>query len=252
MDTKKIIEAYVDKEQSIQQIAAEYNTYPNKIRRKLVKAGVKMRDKSEAQKLALAKGVSVHPTEGKGHSDKTKLKISEKSAEVWANLSSKELEERKDVLRESFLSRPKKDREAMQRKAASAVSESSRNGSKVELFLLEELPKNGYNILFHKKGLVANTELEPDLAIPNLRTVIEIDGPAHFFPIWGQEALDKRIKSDNEKNGLFLAKGWHVLRIKHLCKTFTAKKQRTLLAEVIKELKKIEQLTSPQIIEVTV
>ena len=57
-------------------------------------------------------------------------------------------------------------------------------------------------IEYHKKGIVPNSNLEVDIYLPEMGAAIEIDGPSHFLPIWGEEALSKTIKSDNEKNGL--------------------------------------------------
>ena len=53
-----------DENLSTYEIAEKYDTYPNKIRRILIKNGKKPRTKSEAQKAAIATGKSVHPTEG--------------------------------------------------------------------------------------------------------------------------------------------------------------------------------------------
>ena len=140
----------------------------------------------------------------------------------------------------------------MQSKAASAISAAGRDGSKIEKFLIGELTKLGYNVLHHKKGLIANAELEPDIVVTDFKTVIEIDGPSHFFPIWGQETLNKKIAAGNEKNGLFLLNGFFILRVKHLCKTLTQKKKRDLLKEIIKSLDHIQTLQNPQIIEIEV
>lgn len=252
MDVKTIVDLYVNKNWSIGQIAEEYDTYPNKVRRILIKAGIILRDKSEAQKLALEKGTAVHPTKGKKMSAETKLKVSEKASQVWKNLTPKELEARKKVLRERWNEKTEEEVREMQSKAAAAISTAGREGSKIEKFLVNELTKIGYNVLFHKKGIIANSELEPDIVVTDVKTVIEIDGPSHFFPIWGQETLDKKIASDNEKNGLFLLNGFYILRVKHLCKTLTQKKKRDLLSEIIVNLKKISSLTTPQIIEIEV
>lgn len=252
MDIKYITKQYTEKMRSIGDIADELKTYPNKIRRILMREGITLRDKSEAQKLALENGNAVHPTKGKKMSDATKLKVSEKAAEVWKNLTPTELEARKEVLRERWSEKTEKEIKEMQSKAAAAISAAGRDGSKIELFLVSELTRLGYNVLSHKKGLILNTELEPDIVVTDYKTVIEIDGPSHFFPIWGQETLDKKIASDNEKNGLFLLNGFSILRVKHLCKTLTQKKKRDLLKAVIESLEKVNNLSVPKILEIEV
>lgn len=252
LDIQEILVEYIDKKKSICQIAEEMGTYTNAIRRKLIKHGTVLRDKSEAQELALKNGTAIHPTKGKNLTPETKLKLSESSAKVWKNLSETQLENRKAVFAEKWKNRSVDDIQNMQKKAAAAISNAGRKGSKIEHFLVAELPKYGYNILYHKKDLVLNEKLEPDLVITDLKTVIEIDGPSHFFPIWGEETLNKKIAADNEKNGLFLSNGFYILRVKHLCKTLTAKKKRDLVRDVVDSLKRIETLNTPQIIEIEV
>ena len=90
MNENKIVDMYENKNKSTYEIAKEFDTYPNKIRRILIKNGCEMKDKSAAQKNALKQGVASHPTKGKKRSEKTKLKISESQAKVWENLSEEE------------------------------------------------------------------------------------------------------------------------------------------------------------------
>lgn len=252
MEFKYLKEQYEVKRRSIGEIADEFGTYPNKVRRILLKGGVVLRDKSEAQKQALENGTALHPTKGKKMSDATKLKVSEKASDVWRNLTPQQLEARKKVLRERWGEKTEEEVKDMQSKAAAAISAAGRDGSKIEKFLVDQLTALGYNVLFHKKGIIPNTELEPDIIVTDYKTVIEIDGPSHFFPIWGQDTLDKKIASDNEKNGLFLLGGFSILRVKHLCKTLTQKKKRDLLKQVVISLEEVNNLTTPKIVEIEV
>ena len=50
MNEKEIVSQYTDNNKSTYDLANMYNTYPNKIRRILVKHGVQLKTKSEAQK----------------------------------------------------------------------------------------------------------------------------------------------------------------------------------------------------------
>ena len=70
----KIISMYEDGH-STHEIAKNLKTYPNKIRRTLIKNGIRVRNSSEAQKVALEKGTSEHPTKGKTRTEEEKLKI---------------------------------------------------------------------------------------------------------------------------------------------------------------------------------
>ena len=86
-DKKWCNKQYWTLERSIGDIAEELDTYPNKVRRALKKHGINLRDKGTAQAVALKKGRSSHPTKDKGHSEESKLKISESVAQSWENLS---------------------------------------------------------------------------------------------------------------------------------------------------------------------
>ena len=73
---KKVIKLYNEDNHSTYEIAKRMKTYPNKIRRTLIKHGYELKNKSEAQKVALEKGRSSHPTMGKTRSREEKIKIS--------------------------------------------------------------------------------------------------------------------------------------------------------------------------------
>ena len=72
---EQVIKMYNDENKSTYEIAKELNTYPNKIRRTLIKNGCQLKDKSEAQKTALAEGRSSHPTKGRKRSNKERVKM---------------------------------------------------------------------------------------------------------------------------------------------------------------------------------
>jgi len=114
------------------------------------------------------------------------------------------------------------DKYELQKKAAQAVRIAAKEGSKIEKFLLDKLTDGGYNILFHAK-IIPQNDMEVDLYLPDLKTVIEIDGPTHFFPIWGETNLQKHVKSDSKKDGLILNSGMVMIRIKYLAKKFSKK-----------------------------
>lgn len=247
-----IVDMYVNQNCSTYVIAKKYNTYPNKIRRMLIKNGVELDDKSTAQKKALVSGRSKHPTEGIKRSNDVKIKISEGVHGHWQNLTDTERELRAEKARQQWNEMSEADRKALRDAAALAVREASKNGSKMERFLLDKLTLEGYNILFHKKGLIPNNELEIDLFVPKLKVAIEIDGPAHFLPIWGksevqkQQILQKHINADARKTGLLLAMGFVVIRVKHLTKSLSEKHKRDVLDTVLEALDKISKKFPPK------
>tara|TARA_R100000315_G_C5225430_1_gene136606 strand:- start:370 stop:1149 length:780 start_codon:yes stop_codon:yes gene_type:complete len=238
-DKKWCNKQYWTLERSVGDIAQELGTYPNKVRRALKSHGIKLRDKGSAQAVALKKGRSSHPTKDKGHSEESKIKISESVAQNWENLSEEELESRRESARKQWANMSEEDRMKLREAAVPGIKKASQEGSKLEKYIRDKLTKESYVIEYHKKGIVPNANLEVDIYLPELGTAIEIDGPSHFLPIWGDEALRKTIKSDNEKNGLLRYHGIMVLRVAQKKKTLSQKAMRDTWNSIKKELEVI-------------
>lgn len=215
VDKKAIIEKlYLSENKSFEDIAKQCHTYANKVRRDAIKFKIKIRNKSEAQKNALASGKHEHPTKGKKRSEKTKSKIGYSVLDSWKNLSDVDLEQRKSRARKTWESKSEDEKQEILGLANKAVREASKNGSKLEKFLLENLITNGYKVDFHKEQTLVNTKLQIDLFLPTINTAIEVDGPSHFLPVWGEDVLTKNKRYDNKKEGLIIGKGWNLIRIK--------------------------------------
>jgi len=136
---------------------------------------------------------------------------------------------------------PASKKEEMRRMALEAVREASKIGSKTERHLNNGLTKAGYSVIFHKAGLVMGSKLEVDLFLPEIKTAIEIDGPGHFLPIWGEEKLLKQQSSDIIKQGILLDHGYVILRIRQIDKSISMTRMNKLLEVVLSELDKINK-----------
>lgn len=214
-DKKQIIEnLYIRKKLSFANIAKQYHTYANKLRRDAVKFKIKIRDKSEAQKNAIQTGSHKHPTKGTIRSEDVKNKIGQSVMKSWDNLSEKELNDRKAKSRDRWESLDNNTKENILKMANDAVRAASKTGSKLEKYLLNKLLIDGYKVDFHKEQTLLNTKLQIDLFLPEHNIAIEIDGPSHFEPVWGKDSLDKNKKYDAKKEGLILGKGLKLIRIK--------------------------------------
>jgi len=211
---KILQDLYINKKMSFADIARQYNTYANKVRRDAISLKIKIRDKSEAQKNALNTGKHKHPTKGTIRSEDTKNKIGKGVMISWDNLSESEMQERKNKAKQNWENLSKDEKQHMLKLANNAVRETSKVGSKLEKYILSNLIKNGYKVDFHKEQTLSNTKLQIDLFISSINTAIEIDGPSHFEPVWGDEALKRNISYDNKKEGLIIGKGWNLIRIK--------------------------------------
>lgn len=232
MKETEIVKLYQSGNYSTYQIAERYDTYPNKIRRILVKHGVEMKSRSQAQRSALANGRAKHPTEGSVRTKEERLKISSTVKEYWSNMSDEEYKGRCSAAKVRWFNMSEEERQRITSLAIEAVRKAGKEGSKMEKFLLEELNHLGYDTQFHKKNLIPNEKLEIDLYIPALKTIIEIDGPSHFLPIWGEEKLQKQIKSDDQKTGLVLSKGFVVLRVKNMLNFVSLASKEKLVKDV--------------------
>lgn len=211
---KVILNEYIQKKRSLADIASEFNTYANQIRRDAKKYGIAIRNKSQAQKNALNNGTHKHPTKGTQRSKATKTKIGKGLLDSWQSMSQQEKNKRKNKAKIAWESKTPEEKNNILRKANEAVRESSKTGSKLEKFLLNKLISLGMKTEFHKEQVLANTKLQIDIFLPTIATAIEVDGPSHFLPVWGDEALKKNQEYDKKKSGLILGKGLFLIRIK--------------------------------------
>lgn len=236
INEKKAVRDY-NKGKSTYQLAEEYGTYPNKIRRVLIKNGVEMRSRSDAQSNALEKGRHKHPTKGTERSEETRLKISGAMVEYFSGLSDSERQKIVDKQKKIWYNKPKAERDKFIQMGADAIRDSRNNGSKMEKMILQLLKDEGYHPVYHDNNIVPNRKLEVDISIPTKRIVIEIDGPSHFFPIWGEEKLQKQQKFDNDKNAILTKAGFEVIRIQCLIDVIPLVKEKELVETLLKVLK---------------
>lgn len=240
---KLITEMYIEKNKSFADIADAYGTYPNKVRRDATKWNIKIRDKSEAQKNAIKTGKHKHPTKGQSRSEDVKNKIGHSVLKSWENLTEDDLKQRKLSAKNRWNTKSEDDKKNILRLANMAVRETSKTGSKLEKFIFNKLIADGYRVDFHKEQVLSNTKLQIDLFLPSMNTAIEVDGPSHFLPVWGDETLKKNKTYDKKKHGLILGKGWKLIRIKQN-KDFSKSRAEIIYMELIKVLKNLDQNTN--------
>lgn len=226
--------------QSPYQIAKEYGTYPNRIRRMLQKEGMTLRSKSEAQKVALETGVSKHPTEGKTRSNEEKLKISSALGDYWDNMSDEERQKRSEISKQNWDNMSNEEHARITALGIEGIRRAAKEGSKLEKDVLAGLEKEGYSVEAHNKNLIPMEKLEIDLYIRKLNVIIEIDGPSHFLPIWGADHLQKQERYDLKKNGTLLSKGFVVIRVKAI-KDPSLSRTHTLISTIVDILKSVEE-----------
>lgn len=241
---QKVIALYNKQNQSTYEIAKELGTYPNKIRRVLIRHGYQLKDKSEAQRVALENGRSSHPTAGKKRSNAEKVAISQSLVNYWEEMSETERKRRIDQAKSNWQNMSDEAKEAMRSKGIAAIRNAATEGSKLEKFIAQKLLGAGFSVKLHEVIIPAEN-LEIDLYIPQLKTIIEVDGPSHFLPIWGEEKLQKQVNADLRKSGALLSKGYAVIRVKSLGQESLVKREE-ILTSVLNEVNKIKEKFPPK------
>lgn len=237
----KIIRLYTKEGKSSYEIAEELNTYSTRVLRALDFLGIERRTYSQAQSNSLKSGRTVHPTKGKKLNENHKKKIGESKSKSWHNLPQKEKDRMSSLSKAAWEKKSDSEKSEMRRMALEAVREASKQGSKTERHLKMGLTKAGYSVMFHKTNLVPGSKLEVDLFLPELKTAIEIDGPGHFLPIWGEDKMQKQKAADTIKQGILISHGYVILRIRQIDKSISMTKMNSLLETILAELHKIEE-----------
>jgi very-short-patch-repair endonuclease len=231
--TKFFDKHYVDELLPLSKLAELTDTYVNRMRRDLMSLGYEIRNKSDAAKVALKQGRMFNPTEGQKLSEETKDKIGKSRSEAWYNLSDEEKQSISEEAKKRFENWD--GREAFLRKGTKAVANAAQKGSKLERFLKEKLEEAGYVVECHGEQLVGNDSMHIDLFIPEGMLAIEVDGPSHHHPIYGEEKLIKTQEADKRKNDKILGAGFRLIRVKQT-KNLTRRTKDHLACELIKHI----------------
>lgn len=204
---------------SIPVISKRYGWSESKVYRTFKKIGVKIRNRSESIKLALESGRATNPTKGKKHSEESKELMSKRRAETWENDDGEARKKLSERAKENWANKTDSEKLSMLSKAGQALRKVADEGSAAEKYLVEKLKSHGYEVEYHNKTMIYG-QYEIDIILPKEGIVIEIDGPHHYSPIFGEERLLKTKESDQVKNGVLMANGLKVVRIKYVARKF--------------------------------
>lgn len=214
-----------------------------KIWRALKEMRVERRTPEEAQKLALSNGRAKHPTEGKPLSEENKKHLSESLGKKWAEITDEERTRRAERSRAQYNGLSDRKRKNLHHKAAQAIRQAGIEGSKLERYLVDELSKLNYKVVFHKKGAILNEDLEIDILLPAQKIAIEVDGIYHVEDVFGD--LGKVSNRDSQKNGLLLAAGYVIIRLSNTAKTCSQYYMSRKLAQLLEVIQQIEKEFPP-------
>jgi len=180
------------------------------------KHGIGARSKAQAQKNFLKE--HDHQMKGRKHTDETKKKISHSLGDFWDALSDDQREEVKRKIgsawQRKWAGMSDQERSLMMEGLATKAKAAQGQGSRLERFIAEELRKRGYLVEERSTNYTAGKDFEVDLALPKELVAIEVDGPTHFLPIYGEEHLEQQQERDTRKDDMINATGYSVLRVR--------------------------------------
>lgn len=206
---------YLDDGLSMRKVAETLKVPLATLSRFMKKHGISSRNKAQAQKNFLKD--NDHQMKGRKHTAETKKKISSSLGEFWDSLSDEEREEVKRKIgagwKRKWEAMSDQERRLTMEELSSKAKEAQGKGSRLERFIAEELRKRGYTVEERSTNYTAGKDFEVDLALPTERIAIEVDGPTHFLPIYGEEHLAQQRQRDARKDEMINATGYSVLRI---------------------------------------
>ncbi len=172
--------------------------------------------------------------------EEDKVKISEQIAQRWKDrpdITAKI----KDVNRQKWESMSESEKDERTKKMQVGIRKAAEFGSKLEFIVADIISKAGFVSVKHRTGVLSSQDLEFDLYISEIATIIEVDGPSHFLPIWGEDRLQKNKERDIEKAGAATSKGFNFIRIINKRKNITKKYIRELTGRLQEVLFKIQK-----------
>jgi len=175
---------------------------------------IKVRTKSEAQKLFAEK--NGHQRVGKMHSDESKMAISDTMREFFDSDEGEEAKKRMSKTKyDAWLKMtPTEKANALnQLRISNREALRTGDGSKFENFLAECLSKDNFAVEQRTSAYTPGNNFHVDIALKDKGLIIEVDGPTHWKDIYGQTKLDIVQRQDAEKDAMLKGVGFDVLRV---------------------------------------
>lgn len=207
---------YHDEGLSMRKVAEALGVPLATLSRFMKKNGITSRDKAQAQKNYLKE--NNHQMSGRKHSDETKKKISEGLGEFWDGLTEEETEQLKKKIGSAWKNKwavmSDQERRATMEELSNKAKLAQGDGSRLERFIAEQLRERGYTVEERTTHYLAGKDFEVDIALPKEMIAIEVDGPTHFMPIYGEAHLAEQQERDGRKDRELNSLGYNVLRIR--------------------------------------
>ncbi len=181
---------------SVRALAKEKGVHANTLRREMIKAGIPIKTRSESLKVAYSTGQIVARS-GFTLTDEHRTQISKANKGKVIGL--------RNTTNNLIINRA----EAMRGRGASGNREAAKKGSKFERILVEKFQALGYNVT--PQFVLDSYKI--DLMFIKEKIAIEIDGPSHREPIYGEDKLANTMAKDKAKDEAMINKGYSIIRI---------------------------------------
>lgn len=225
---------FTDNQRSAFDIAKELGCFPTQVRRWIKKYGIEGRDRSEARKLHIEK--FGHHMEGKTRSDEEKKAISMGLQANWEGMSEKEQKERRakasKVAHSNWAALDEEQKKEMLAKMHKGNKKAAKGGSKNENTVAQMLKDAGYKVYQRTTEFTPACIYEIDIALPSLAIAIEIDGPTHWDPVYGEENLDRVQAKDAKKDDMLRGCGWTVVR----CRDYSTSPSKAICRRIVEKI----------------
>lgn len=241
-----LLREYVEKKRSSEDIAKENGTYAMKILRLLQKYDIPKRTNSEAQVATFEKGRE-SPFKGRKLTPEQKKAISDRVAKTYKDMTPDEKASYAARSKANWEKLSEEQKQEMFDKSRKAIRETLKEGSKAERLIRDALRVAGYRVEFLKTDILTNKDLEIDIFLPDRRIGIEIDGPAHYTNIYGEESFNRYQRADKEKDRLMVHKGYHLIRVRLTGTHLSQFRERILSSAVIEKVKSIKPTDIPSV-----
>lgn len=229
-----LLEEFVNKGKSTFEIAKEVGCFPTQIRRLLKKYGIPVRDRSDARKLAIQQ--RGHHMEGKERTEEEKLAISMSLQTYWDDMSDEEADERRkkaaQVAMSNWEALSDEEKKLTIEKLHKGNKRAAQKGSKNENAIAAMLKERGYKVFQRTTEFTPACTYEIDIALPDYCIAIEIDGPTHWSPVYGEENLQRVQEKDDRKDQMLMGCGWAVVR----CRDHSSSPSKAICRRIVDQI----------------
>lgn len=183
-------------------IANILRTYKERVRLALTKLGIPRRNTFEKQQLNVKKGKIKPPTKGRHRTEKEKYNIALGTMIGCTNMSDEAKAAKREFCRKRWNNFTQEYKLHIRKLASQGLNKTTRNGSKIEKFLRQNLLKSGNIVEYHVVYDFDDKNYKIDIVLPEFLLAIDIVSP---------QFLNKKPPIDNTY--ILMKNGFNIVRL---------------------------------------